>query len=424
MYSARALLATALTLTVCFTVGCDGCRQTAMKAWSKTYTPQGDPSKLRPTFDGLDASREHIPVQLHLVAEGFSEVTDLQFVPGQPDLLLVLQKGGTLSWVRLSSAARGILARIPVLTSSEEGLLGLAFHPRFEQNGRFYLNTVVSVGGKDTTQLTEWQVPTGVPLDRASPQTPASQQRVLLRLEQPYPNHNAGQLAFGPDGFLYIGFGDGGWKDDPLKAGQDRKNLLGKMLRVDVDHTLPGLEYAIPSDNPFVGRSDTRPEIFALGLRNPWRYSFAPDGRLIVADVGQNSWEEVSIVPAGANMGWSVREASHCFPPDSTCRAEGFTDPVYEYGREDGRSITGGYVYLGQKVPSLRGKYLFGDFVTGRIWALELPSTAGGKAKAAMSLGRWPLLLSTFGRDASGEVYVGDFGSGRIFRIEEARKTP
>lgn len=422
------LLTASLSTLLFLLVGCDGCRQTAMKAWSKTYQPQGDPSQLSPVFDGPDAKRPRIPIRLHPVASGFPEVTDLQSVPGQPGLWWVLQKPGTLSWIRLtadsattpgtapSSPARGSLARLPVLTSSEEGLLGLAFHPRFSENGRFYLNYVAKHAGKDATHIAEWKVTPGATPENAS----AQEVRVLLTVEQPYPNHNAGQLAFGPDGYLYVGFGDGGWKDDPLKAGQDRQNLLGKMLRLEVDPTLPAPGYRLPKDNPFLGRKDTRPEIFALGLRNPWRYSFSPDGKLIVADVGQSTWEEVSIVPSGANLGWSQREAFHCFPPERACSTDGMTDPIYAYGRDDGQSITGGYVYLGEKIPALRGQYVFGDFVTGRIWALKLPDTPTAPPPTASSLGRWPILISTFGRDPQGSVYVGDFGSGQIFRIDAA----
>lgn len=331
--------------------------------------------------------------------------------------MLVLEKTGALKYHRLSDGKGGTLLQLPVLKESEQGLLGLAFHPRFVENRKFYLNTVVSVNGKDHTRVAEWTFSGTGPLEESTP----TGEKVLLEQLQPYANHNAGQLAFGSDGMLYIGFGDGGWRDDPLKAGQDKKSWLGKMLRIDVDKASPPLPYGIPADNPFVGHAETRPEIFALGLRNPWRYSFSPDGRLIVADVGQNTWEEVSLVSKGANLGWSVKEASHCFPPESTCRSEGLLDPIFEYGRGDGQSITGGYVYTGTRVPGLAGKYVFGDFVSGRIWALDLPApTAAPRlipASESAALGKWPLLISTFGRDTKGELYVADFGSGKIFRL-------
>lgn len=400
-------------------IACDteGLKQAAIKAYPTRYEAEANPTGFTAVFTEGDTARRAFPVSLEKVAEGFTSITDLQFPPGREDLMLVLEKTGALKFHRLSDGKTGTLLQLPVLKDSEQGLLGLAFHPRFVENRRFYLNTVVSVNGKDHTRVAEWTFSGTGPLEESTP----TGEKVLLEQLQPYANHNAGQLAFGPDGMLYIGFGDGGWRDDPLKAGQDRKTWLGKMLRIDVDKSAPPLAYGIPADNPFVGQKDARPETFALGLRNPWRYSFAPDGRLIVADVGQNSWEEVSIVPKGANMGWSLKEASHCFPPEQTCDSAGLLDPIFEYGRGDGQSITGGYVYTGARVPGLAGKYVFGDFVSGRIWALELPAP-GSPARLIPSgevsaLGKWPLLISTFGRDTKGELYVADFGGGKVFRL-------
>jgi glucose/arabinose dehydrogenase len=192
--------------------------------------------------------------------------------------------------------------------------------------------------------------------------------------------------------------------------------LLGKILRIDVNASP---SYAVPADNPFVHTANARPEIWAYGLRNPWRFSFDEKGRLIAADVGQDAFEEVDIVPAGANMGWKVREAAHCFFPSEGCASEGLVDPVFEYGRDAGQSITGGYVYLGQTLPWLTGKYVFGDFVTGRAWALELPEKAGQPGRAE-ELGVFQHAFSGFGRGPDGELYALDFARGLILRLVPA----
>jgi glucose/arabinose dehydrogenase len=191
------------------------------------------------------------------------------------------------------------------------------------------------------------------------------------------------------------------------------------MLRIDVDARDGKKAYGIPKDNPFLTQKGFAPEVWAWGLRNPWRYTFDPRGRLIVADVGQNKWEEVSVVEAGKNHGWRVKDASHCYRPDHGCSSKGFTDPWLEYGRADGGSITGGYVYTGSQIPPLKGKYIFGDFVSGRLWAATLPKT-GMESKTTRefsALGRWPISPSTFGRSPDGEVLVGDFTRGIVYRV-------
>ena len=344
------------------------------------------------SWDGPDPATARLSVGLQPVAQGLTEVTDIQFPPGDTSRMLVLRKTGQLHLVDPATGAEQVVHQLDVPTRSEQGLLGLAFHPRWPQDPRVFLNSIVALPAGDATRIASWV---------ADPQTLAlSGEQVLLEVPQPYANHNAGQLAFGPDGRLYVGLGDGGWADDPHDHGQNRETLLGSMLRLDVDGALPPV-----------------PETFAIGLRNPWRYSFTPDGRLVVADVGQNTWEEVSLVPEGSNMGWKLREGRHCFPPDvKDCATEGLVDPVFEYGHDVGISITGGYVYTGSAIPELAGKYLAGDFGSGRMWALELPEQAGGQARA-WSLGKWPIQLSTFGRDPAGEVYVADFGRGTVYRI-------
>jgi len=399
-------------------VGCTGLARMAIGVMTPHYKAPGDPSAMSPTFEGKDADRPRIAIGLVAVASGFTEPTDIQFPPGSKDLFVVLQKGGTAKWVKLPEGRYGELLTVDVLTESEEGLLGLAFHPRFRENGRFFLDYVTSVDGKDTSRIEEWRVPPGSDLTTAKPE----RGRVILEVRQPYQNHNAGQLAFGPDGFLYIGFGDGGFRDDPHKNGQNPKAMLGKMLRVDVDGQENGKGYRVPADNPFVQNPEYLPEIWALGLRNPWRYAFDSKGRLVVADVGQDAWEEIDLIERGANYGWRLREGRRCYLPEK-CDATGLTDPIYEYPHEEGTCITGGYVYEGKAIPELRGKYVFGDFVRGKLWALDVPdkNVPGAPLAKVYSLGQWPVLPVTFGRDADGELYVADFNTTSVFAIRPER---
>ncbi|HKO94269.1 MAG TPA: PQQ-dependent sugar dehydrogenase, partial [Polyangiaceae bacterium] len=270
-----------------------------------------------------DARAQASPkLSLSAVAKGFKEPVDLQFVPGVPGLAVVLEKGGRARLVQLPAVAGEGAAAEPVApgadvlsldvrSDSELGLLGWAFHPRYRDNGLFYLNDNPRDDKPRRTRISEWHLPL-----EALGKSPAQLKRVLLEIEQPYSNHDGGQVAFGPDGYLYIGMGDGGSRADPQQHGQNLGSLLGKMLRIDVNAE-PG--YAVPTDNPFVGKPGVKPEIWAYGMRNPWRFSFDPKGRLIAADVGQDLFEEVDIVAAGDNQGWARREATHCFPPAESC---------------------------------------------------------------------------------------------------------
>ena len=367
------------------------------------------PSVTAKAASGLDAQRRALPIALTPVLSDVEQPTDIQAVPGST-LLIILQKEGKAIWFDPAKKAQGPWLDIKVNTRSEQGLLGLAFHPDFAKNGRLYLNYSVDVDGERVTRVDAWKAG---PDPRSSKPTRVG---TVLEVGQPYPNHDAGQLAFGPDGMLYIGFGDGGAANDPHGHGQDRSTLLGNMLRVNVDGPLP---YAVPKDNPFVGQAGVRPEIWAYGLRNPWRYSFAPDGRLVVADVGQNTWEEITIVGRGENHGWASREAHVCFPIGKTCTATGMIDPIYAYPRADGNSVTGGFVYTGSAVPALKGKYVFADFGSGRIWALDLPAkgqTARIPEAKAWSLGQFDINPSTFGVGSDGTLYVGDF-RGQILAV-------
>jgi len=360
-------------------------------------------------------------VRFEPVADGFAEPVDLQFVPGVDGQAIVLEKGGRARLLQLpardgavgasgqalAKAGADIVA-LRVRSNSELGLLGLAFHPRYRETGLFYLNDNPDDGGAMRTRISEWHLPL-----EALGKEPAQLTRVLLEIDQPYANHDGGQLVFGPDGYLYIGMGDGGLRADPHGNGQNLASLLGKMLRIDVD-VRPA--YGVPRDNPFVGTPGARPEIWAYGMRNPWRFSFDPTGRLIAADVGQDAHEEVDIVAAGDNQGWSVREAAHCFSPAEGCATQGLVDPVFEYDRDQGNSITGGHVYLGKNIAWLHDKYVFADFVSGRVWSLALPAQRTERGNAQV-LGRFPHAFSAFGRDAGGELYALDFARGVVLRM-------
>jgi glucose/arabinose dehydrogenase len=401
--------------------GCDGLRAWLIRVypqdWEEPSGAKAAPGQVWPAgvplFDGPDAGSPRIPIHLTPVAKGIGEPTDIQFLPGSSDQAIVLQKGGAAIRVDLVTGAKTEILRIEVPTKSEQGLLGWAFHPQWNDNGRVFLNHSQRVPDGVVSRVSEWRV---------DPRTWSAQRMgTVLEVVQPYGNHNAGQLAFGPDGYLYIGWGDGGWRGDPGDNGQNPRTWLGSMLRIDIDDASEDKVYSIPADNPFVGRSDGSAEVWAIGLRNPWRYSFAPDGRLIVADVGQDAWEEIAIVAAGENHGWNRREGRHCYPPKNPCGTAGMTDPVFEYGHASGESITGGFVYTGVAVPALKGKYIFADFVSGRFWAIDLPAAGQAKATGHVALGRWPTLPSTFGQAANGEVYVAGFSNGIIFRIDSAR---
>ena len=298
-----------------------------------------------------------------------------------------------------------------VSTDAEQGLLGLAFHPDYAENGRFFVNYTRADGA---TVVAEFAVSEDAnSADRGSEQ-------VLLTISQPYANHNGGDLAFGPDGYLYIGMGDGGAGGDPEGNGQDPDTLLGAMLRIDVDNGEP---YAVPQDNPFVGSESAAPEVWAYGLRNPWRFSFDREiGDLWIADVGQNAFEEVNLQPAdsagGENYGWNITEAESCFneanptAPLRSCDEEGLTGPVLSYPHSEGQSVTGGYVYRGEAIPALNGFYVYGDFSSGTIWGAAVQG--GGYASTELADAGFNVVA--FGEDEAGELYVADF-SGALYRI-------
>jgi glucose/arabinose dehydrogenase len=389
-------------------------RRVLVRALADNYDEVRQATVDAPRFEGADASRTHIDVRLEKIAEGIDQPTAIEFPPGVEGYAVVLSKTGQAYWLKLDNGMHGPLFMVEVLTAVEEGLLGLAFHPDFARNGRFFIDYVAESQGKDVSRIAEWRLADTRDLKHAK----ASPVGVLLELQQPYQNHNAGQLAFGADGDLYIGFGDGGFRDDPHGNAQNPQTWLGKMLRIDVDHKDPPLAYRVPPDNPFVGKPGYRAETWALGLRNPWRYSFDPAGRLVVADVGQDHWEEIDLVQAGDNLGWNAKEGYACYVgAPASCKRNDLVDPIYIYGRGDGNSITGGYVYTGTRIPALRGLYVFGDFGSGRLFAIELPRDRSEHVKDAHALGKWPLLPSTFGRDPHGEIYLASYAAGEIYRL-------
>ncbi|MFO1065532.1 MAG: PQQ-dependent sugar dehydrogenase [Pirellulales bacterium] len=307
---------------------------------------------------------------------------------------------------------------------NEEGLLGLAFHPKFRENGEFFLY-YTSRAEEHLSVISRFKVSKN---DKQKAD-PASEQ-VLMTIKQPFWNHNGGTLEFGKDGHLYIALGDGGQGDDPLQSGQDLSTVLGKILRIDVDHPSPGLPYGIPEDNPFVKTSGARKEIYAYGVRNPWRISFdRKTGELWCADVGQNLWEEIDIVPKGGNLGWSKREATHVARRGAKTFAENdiapkspdFVDPVWEYPHTEdwGKSITGGQVYRGSKLPMLTGYYIYADYVSGKVWGLKVDAKSG-KAVENRPI-EWPqsLPIVTFGEDEQGEVYFSSTTGGRIYKLQK-----
>ncbi|MGE0616247.1 MAG: sorbosone dehydrogenase family protein [Bacteriovoracia bacterium] len=368
-----------------------------------------------PKISGTERGKPPIRVRLAEVASGFSEPTDIQFLPTDTNIMIVLEKGGRMRWVSLLDKSQGEFLKLAVRTSSEMGLLGLAFHPKFETNRAFYVHYNPENTPKPITRISEFTIRKSLTLKDAN----AINERMVLEIEQPYSNHKGGQLAFGPDGYLYIGMGDGGSAGDPQGNGQNPKSLLGKFLRIDINGKDKGKHYSVPRDNPFLADHKYAPEIWATGLRNPWRFTFEEGtGSIIAADVGQNAWEEISRVEKGKNYGWNAMEGTHCFPESARCTPSRFEGPVWEYGRDDGASITGGYFYSAQEISELNGLYVFGDFVSGRLWAAKLaPRGLGPKDTAVHSLGTAGFGISTFGRDSAGRVYVADFGGGRIFRI-------
>lgn len=336
----------------------------------------------------------------------FNAPVDLQNC-GDSRLFVVEQPGRILSFTNTPGVTPTVFLdiRSKVKYGGEQGLLSMAFHPNFQQNGVFFVHYSEKTNGNTT--IARYRLLQSDP----TVADPASEE-ILLSAVQPFANHNGGQIAFGPDGYLYIGLGDGGSGGDPLGNGQKRTTLLGKILRIDVDHTQGALAYAIPPTNPFAGNSSGfKEEIYAYGLRNPWKSSFdSATGDYWVADVGQNAHEEVDLVTKGSNYGWNTMEGDFCYNA-STCDQTGLTLPVIDYSHDFGQSITGGYVYRGTANPSLVGRYFYGDFISGKIWSLKM---TGGSADSTLMF-RTSYMVSTFGVDNNKELYFFDYASGALF---------
>ena len=377
-----------------------------------------------------------------LIADGYKKPVFITSYPNNAKLLYIVEQAGLIKIIndgkKLSRPFFDINKRVvnPNRPGDERGLLGFAFHPNHTNNGKFYINYMDNDGN---TIISEFSTNSELRANHKS-------ERIILKLKQPYGNHNGGDIQFGPDGYLYISIGDGGKAGDPLNAGQDLSSLFGKIIRIDIEQK----PYGIPKSNPFFGQKGKREEIWAWGLRNVWRFSFDKQtGDKYLADVGQNKWEEVNFEPAsskgGLNYGWRIMEANHCYDPKENCPTEGLIKPIIEYPNDanhpafafriieelsfsetdvEGCSVTGGYVYRGQKIKSMQGQYIFGDYCSGNIWTLRV---VNGKAinfknrteEINIGGGEFTTYISSFGQDSDGEIYIIDYNGG-IYKLIES----
>ena len=403
--SKRKVLVHVLSMWLILT-GQAGCSGGYSSSPAPTPTPTPTPNA---TFD------------LVSVATGFTNPEDVEQPNDGSGRLFVVEQGGRIQIIRsdgtrVTSPFLDVTGKSGFTSGGETGLLGLAFHPMYAQNRRFFVNYTRTIGGQLQTVIAEFTAS-----QTNANFADATTENILFTVDQPFANHNGGGLAFGKEGSLYIGLGDGGSAGDPQCNAQNINVLLGKMLRIDVDSTAaPGLNYALPLDNPFVGKTG-RGEIWLYGLRNPFRFSFdSANGNLWIGDVGQNSFEEVDLLTpqqGGSNMGWNLREGTHPFSTACTQTGNTLTDPIFDYDRSQGdETVIGGHVYHGTKMPALAGAYVFGDFISGRVWSLTqsgqswtrtfLLNTAGGD-------------LAGFGRDQAGELYVARYSTGVVARVHQ-----
>ena len=403
----RKLKAVLSILVMMIFMSCDSSNQKQNESTSNVLATSVNTSeesgkyKLALAFPGLEFEQ---PVELTSPADN----TDRIFVLAQKGIIHVFPNK---SDVKKATVFLDIVNKVNF--GGEKGLLGLAFHPDYKNNGYFYVN--YTHGDPLETIISRFKVSASNP-DIADPESEV----VLLRYRQPYENHNGGKVAFGNDGFLYIAVGDGGSGGDPGNRAQNKKELLGKILRIDVNKPAANLAYSIPADNPFKqNKEGFREEIYAYGMRNPWRFSFdQPTGTLWAGDVGQNKIEEVDIIEKGGNYGWNVMEADECFKSDN-CNKNGLTVPVWSYHQgADGHSITGGYVCHDKNLPDLNGKYVFGDFVSGNIWALTYSNKKEVQNELVTKLSDG---LSSFGQDAQNNLYVLAYGAGKIYNISTVK---
>jgi glucose/arabinose dehydrogenase len=360
-----------------------------------------------------DFDPREVRITLALVADGFESPLLVTHAGDGSGRLFVAEQGGRIFELRGRGVAGRPFLDISELTEpvGEQGLLGLAFHPRYEDNGRLFVNYTDNSGD---TVIAEYRATSR---HRANPRSA----RTLLTFDQPYPNHNGGGLAFGPDGYLYVATGDGGGAGDPHGNGQSLDTLLGKLLRIDVDTRSRSAAYSVPADNPFVDRAGARPEIWAYGLRNPWRFSFdRVTGDLWVGDVGQSNLEEIDRAPGrrgrGANYGWNVMEGTSCYAAEA-CDRGGLVLPITQYGHDDGCSVTGGYVYRGRHQPELAGGYFFGDYCSGKVWVID---AAARRLVRPTELLDTEYAVSSFGESEAGELYATDLAGGRVLQLRAA----
>ena len=349
-----------------------------------------------------------------LVITGAGDGSNRLFVATQSGVVVVFDNDSNVERMQTFLDIRDRMHyRVP--EENEEGFLGLAFHPKFKENGEL----LVYYTGAYENERDRRSVISRFRVSQDDPNRvdPASEE-VIMTIDQPYWNHNGGTIVFGPDGYLYIGLGDGGSRADPHNNGQNLATLLGSILRIDVDHRDDGIGYAIPKDNPFVGRDGAHGEIWAYGIRNIWRMAFdGQTGLLWAADVGQDIWEEIDIIEKGGNYGWNIREGMHDFAPRPDAPAVELIEPVWEYHHDLGKSITGGLVYRGKKVPRLSGYYLYADYVSGRFWALKYNPQTGQVEENRSLTSNSSKPVVTFGADEAGEVYCSD-AFGMIYRFQ------
>jgi len=391
-----------------------------------THTPAPTDSPVPTATPITRPDLDAVKVRLTRFATGFQRPVFITTTGDGSGLLYVVEQRGRVILV----SADGKREATPFLdlrdrvsqSGNERGLLGLAFHPGYADNGRLFVDYTARDG--DVVVAEYRRTGSGTGADRADP----GSERVLLRIPHPRSNHNGGMIAFGPDGMLYVAVGDGGGAGDPDRNGQDLGSLLGKILRIDVDGLADGPQpYAVPPDNPFAGQAGARSEIWDFGLRNPWRFSFdRATGALFIGDVGQDAYEEIDVEPAGSggrNYGWSVMEGRHCYRPSSGCQQDGLTLPATEYGHhefgpQESCSVTGGYVYRGSVLPALRGAYVFGDYCSGLVWGIDAAAAIDGSVKPTLLLESGREIVS-FGEDDAGELFLVDLG-GSIYRITDS----
>jgi len=372
---------------------------------SPSPSSSSTPTQDQPTVATLPDASQYDWVQ---VVSGLDSPVGLVSAGDGSGRLFVIEKDGLIEIVKNGEIAPGpfldIRDRVGS-TGGEQGLLGLAFDPHYQQNGYFYVNYTDIQGN---TVIARYSVTTFNP-DRADAET----EKQLIYVDQPYANHNGGEMVFGPDGYLYIGLGDGGSQGDPHGHGQSTNTFLGKILRIDVEHGDP---YSVPVDNPFVNGGG-KPEIWAYGLRNPWRFSFDRLTQdLYIGDVGQAKWEEIDFLPAGSpgglNFGWNYMEGTHPYQGSPPAGLQ-LIPPVAEYSHANGCAVTGGYVYRGKDLPDWQGVYLYGDYCSGLVWGLlHLPDGSWQNALLFKTNAR----ISSFGQDEAGEIYMVDL-TGTIYRL-------